>query len=328
MRAETPQPCIVVEALHDLKKNIMAAWDQLPSEHKATMALVLFGSVMEGEWGPWVREAADTLWSIPNSLLSLTEEGNREDTEILDPRHFYAAYIFDRAKTREDDVRSVIEGAQKLDYPVRYWWLSDAMNLEGTPDRLIVCINHPSRAEDAGMDLYESLSEQQVSWDDLEAAALEEYHCLGNPVSELGDLCSPHGNRLFPHAVNEEGHSPHPEDALLMITPELVREELEERLGRDVTDEELTALLVYLRKVLDHRDWTSYLDEALNMSVEARQKRWDEQSKLDTQSTTHKIIHNCKSTFPTRFDIPSSVFIQSEYVRNRVGDGHPRGNDQ
>jgi hypothetical protein len=32
------------------------------------------------------------------------------------------------------------------------------------------------------MDLYEALKERQVTWDDLEAAAVEEYRLLGKPV--------------------------------------------------------------------------------------------------------------------------------------------------
>jgi hypothetical protein len=35
---------------------------------------------------------------------------------------------------------------------------------------------------------------------------------------------------------------------------------------------------------LDYLDWTFYSDEALNMSVEARQMRWNEQSKTDSQN--------------------------------------------
>ena len=55
---------------------------------------------------------------------------------------------------------------------MRYWWLSDAMELQGYPDRLIVCVHHPSSSEDAGMDLYEALVSQGITWNDLEAAAV------------------------------------------------------------------------------------------------------------------------------------------------------------
>lgn len=98
--------------------------------------------------------------------------GHHED---LDPRHFYAAYVFDQAHERQDDIATLIERAQHLGYPVRYWWLSEAMALQGYPDRLIVCVHHPSSDSDAGMDLYETLKEHQVTWDELEAAAVGEY---------------------------------------------------------------------------------------------------------------------------------------------------------
>jgi hypothetical protein len=62
------------------------------------------------------------------------------------------------------------------------------MDLQGAPDRLIVCVHHPSRSEDAGMDLYNALKGKEINWDDLDAAAVEEYRFMGMPVIELVDL--------------------------------------------------------------------------------------------------------------------------------------------
>jgi hypothetical protein len=76
---------------------------------------------------------------------SLSEQSR---PEVLDPRHFYAAYVFDDAATRRRDVAVLLHEAQRLSYPVRYWWLSEAMDLQDAPDRLIVCVHHPSSAED------------------------------------------------------------------------------------------------------------------------------------------------------------------------------------
>ena len=152
------------------------------------------------------------------------------------------------------------------------------MELQGFSDRLIVCVHHPSVSEDAGMDLYGSLKKKEVIWDDLEAATVGEYRHLGKPAKELGDLRSLFGNWLFPHAIPEEKRLPYPENALLLITREDVREELQGRLGRELTDKELSAVLVYFKKALDHLGWTFYLDEALQKSVEAKQMRWDKQS--------------------------------------------------
>lgn len=124
--------------------------------------------------------------------------------EILDPRHFYAAYTFEKANERWRDIETIIGKARELGYPVRYWWLSDAMELQGFPDRLIVCVHHPSMSEDSGMDFYDALREKEITWDDLEAAAVDEYRYLGNPAFELGNLRSPYGNWLFPEAVPEK----------------------------------------------------------------------------------------------------------------------------
>lgn len=125
---------------------------------------------------------------------------DQPEHEYLDPRHFYAAYVFDQAEERGSDVQSVIELAHELGYPVRYWWLSEAMDLQGSPDRLIVCVHHPSSSEDAGMDLYNALTEKKAAWDELDSAALEEYIFFGKPASHLADLRSMSGAVLFPDA--------------------------------------------------------------------------------------------------------------------------------
>jgi hypothetical protein len=133
----------------------------------------------------------------------LDESDPGQAGEDLDPRHFHAAYVFDQAHERRDDVSTLIEQAQQLGYPMRYWWLSQAIDLRGSPDRLIVCVHHPSSAEDAGMDLYEALRERQVSWDDMEAAAVDEYRLLGKPVEGLEVICRPDGTPLFAPATRE-----------------------------------------------------------------------------------------------------------------------------
>jgi len=85
--------------------------------------------------------------------------------EIMNPRHFYAAYVFDQPNERVPDFRAVVEASYSLGYPVRYWWLSQAMDLRGAPDRLIICVHHPSASEEAGMDLYDARVVKGISWD-------------------------------------------------------------------------------------------------------------------------------------------------------------------
>jgi hypothetical protein len=194
--------------------------------------------------------------------------GEQANAEILDPRHFYAAYVFDQAADRERDVRAVIEQAQALEYPLRYWWLSSAMDLQGSPDRLIVCVHHPSHGEDAGLDLYNLLREKEVSWDDLDAAAMDEYRFLGRPVNEPGDLRTPDGNRLYP-ASGAEQELPDGMIALLVITTQDIRDEAESLLGRDLTQGEFSALLAQFSKTLDWMDWTFYLGAAIYLCQEA-----------------------------------------------------------
>jgi hypothetical protein len=186
--------------------------------------------------------------------------------EILDPYHFYAAYVFDRANERQTDVQTLIEQSQELGYPLRYWWLSEALDLQGSPDRLIVCVHHPSRSADSGLDLYEILKEEEVTWDDLDAAALEEYVQLGKPVANLGDLRLPDGQMLYPEATPEENTHAHEWQAIafFIISIDAVREASEERVRRPLLDEEFDAILQKFQKYLDWLDWTIFLDEAID----------------------------------------------------------------
>jgi hypothetical protein len=119
--------------------------------------------------------------------------------EEIDPAHFYAAYIFDQPGTHDRDIAAIVSKAKEFGYPTRFWWLSDAMDLEESPDRLIVCVHHASLSADAGLDLYRALKEQQVSWTELEAAQAVEYLMAGRPFSGLEDLRTPDGKPLFPH---------------------------------------------------------------------------------------------------------------------------------
>jgi hypothetical protein len=148
-------------------------------------------------------EVLDLAWLF-GLVVSDFEDGDLgQAEEDLDPRHFYAAYVFDQAHERRDDVATLIEQAQQLGYLMRYWWLSQAVDLQDSPDRLIVCVHHPSVAEDAGMNLYEVLKERQVTWDGLEAAAADEYRLLGKPTEGPEVICRPDGTLLFPPATRE-----------------------------------------------------------------------------------------------------------------------------
>ena len=51
----TPQPS--PEHLLQLKDSIFEQWGQLPPEHQASMALVLYTQVMAGEYGPWLHSS-------------------------------------------------------------------------------------------------------------------------------------------------------------------------------------------------------------------------------------------------------------------------------
>ncbi len=123
-----------------------------------------------------------------------------KNQELLDPKHTYLAYIFDQPERQLENVSPLLNQAAEIGYPVRYWWLSEAMVLDTdeVPDRLIVCVHHPSRDEDVGMDLYESLLEKNVQWAELEAATFEEYVAFGKSVLNPAAIDRTDGQALFP----------------------------------------------------------------------------------------------------------------------------------
>src|SRR5258708_3435643 len=45
------------EQILQLKDELLERWHQLPSEHQASLGLVLLNEVMQGEWGEWLRDA-------------------------------------------------------------------------------------------------------------------------------------------------------------------------------------------------------------------------------------------------------------------------------
>lgn len=186
-------------------------------------------------------------------------EGPWWEREQVSPNHFYAAYSFDEAASRQSDVVAVIEEARGHGCSVRYWWLSDAMDLEGAPDRLIVCVHHLSRDENAGLDLYEALKQQGTRWDDLESAAPEEYLMYSRTITEPHGLRYPDGRPLFPTPKSDLSPPPHPEPALRDDEPRFaltvgdIQEALHERMGRPLTTAELKAIIGELEETLDWR---------------------------------------------------------------------------
>jgi len=64
---ERQPPAINPEYLRACKDTIRSAWQHLPSEHQATMALVLLGGVLGSEYGPWLREAMPLIDHDPHA---------------------------------------------------------------------------------------------------------------------------------------------------------------------------------------------------------------------------------------------------------------------
>ncbi len=72
-------------------------------------------------------------------------------------------------------------------------------------------------------------------------------------------------------ATSEDVDTSQSDEALFTITAEDVREEAEDYLGRELTDEELPAVLEKFKKSLEYLDWRPFLDEAIRMCQKAGQ---------------------------------------------------------
>jgi len=127
----------------------------------------------------------------------MLDQSRLQERELCCPNHFYAAYVFDQADAHKEDTKALIEEAGRLGYPVRYWWLSQAMDIQDSPDRLIICVHHPANDENAGMDLYNALKARQVSYAELDAAVVEEYVYLGRRITDLENIDQQGGLPLF-----------------------------------------------------------------------------------------------------------------------------------
>ena len=198
-----------------------------------------------------------------------------ETSEDLNPRHFYAAYVYDEAEAHKEDVATLVEKAQELDYPVRFWWLSEAVDLQGFPDRLIVCVHHSSISEDAGMDLYEALKEKEVKWHELEAAAVTEYAFLGQPVHGLDSISRPDGSQLYPSEVEETdivlSEAKGLEEPVMLLPLELedVRLTAVEQLGRELDEAEMEIVTDHLKKMMDAQiEWQFMVRQSIEDCVE------------------------------------------------------------
>jgi hypothetical protein len=172
------------------------------------------------------------------------------------------AYIYDQPKFYEQDIVTFIEQARVLDYPLRYWWLSDAIPIGGyedIPDRLILGINTRARGEEAGFDLYQALEAEDIYWNEHEAASYREYALLGKRLSEVADIQTPSGESLFDH----------PPIPLLQLDHEELQEVAYEMLGRQLKRHEVTAVSETLKQHLQAQiNWDTTLRDSLITTYE------------------------------------------------------------
>ena len=183
----------------------------------------------------------------------------QQEVETLDPSHFYAAYVFNQPETHRDAIATLLEQTQQLGYPVRYWWLSETTELEEDhPDQLLVCVNQPAEDKAAGVDLLVTLHQhimRPMTWVGLEASALGEYREFGKEIKKPESIYWPDGMSLFPEQSPDNGIT----ETFILIVQD-IQAAAQEKLGRDLTDEEVEAVVDSMRKAYD---WDFYLGECI-----------------------------------------------------------------
>lgn len=171
-------------------------------------------------------------------------------SEALDPHHFYAAYVFESAALRGRDVAALFEHAHRFECPVRYWWASEVTNLKGAFDRLIVCVHHTSLVKAVEMHgiLRQAAAKGQMTWDDFDAAVLDDYRKFGRIIDDPKNIAEPDGERLF---IMESAADA---DALYTLTRADVQLVAQGMLGRTLSETEMTAVAAELPGVINWMD--------------------------------------------------------------------------
>ena len=180
--------------------------------------------------------------------------GEQPASEALDPHHFYAAYTFESAALRGRDVASLFEHAHRFECPVRYWWASEVTNLKGAFDRLIVCVHHTSLVKAVEMHsvLRQAAAKGQVTWDDFDAAVLDDYRTYGRIIDDPKNIVEPDGKQLF--IMESAGDA----DALYTLTRADVQLIAQGMLGRALSDAEIAAVTAELPSVINWMDPIEY----------------------------------------------------------------------
>ncbi|MFC1961059.1 hypothetical protein ACFLYO_10155 [Chloroflexota bacterium] len=80
------QPHTNAEYLRTQKDTLISAWQNLPPEHQATIALVLLTDVLDGQFGPWLQEAVRLQNANPEATTSPDKVVNIPTS--LQPEHF------------------------------------------------------------------------------------------------------------------------------------------------------------------------------------------------------------------------------------------------
>ena len=187
----------------------------------------------------------------PEHIARVVSEPSRE--EILDPRHFYAAYEFQYAAVRGRDVAVLINHARRFECPIRYWWASETANRKGAKgafDRLIVCAHHASMTTAIEMHgiLRQAVANHEVAWDDFEAAKLDDYRRYGKAIVASQDIAQPDGTPLF--SVERAADT----NALYNLTRAHVQLVAQGMLGRVLSAAELAAVAAELPGAINWMD--------------------------------------------------------------------------
>ncbi len=137
------------------------------------------------------------------TLPAVSEELATEET--LDAADEYVAYVFENAYLYGHHIATLVSAARQCGYPVRVWWQSEVMDLEGYPDSLMVCVHFPApdsvKGADLSVEFQKTLLGYGVMWDERDRVTMAEYRRYGQQIAGAAAICRPDGTPLFTAAA-------------------------------------------------------------------------------------------------------------------------------
>ena len=167
-KQEGERPRVTAETLLSSKEDIFRAWKHLPSEHQATVTLVMINEVLQGEWGAWLFNAFSLQYAerkeenaYLNTAPSMETEASTLTFPVITISRSHLKRVFSEEEVAQFTDQEIAQIAEemRIDFTVDpgFWYA-----VEMTGRRILTERDEPP--EDVGHQLPDS--EQQNQYDE------------------------------------------------------------------------------------------------------------------------------------------------------------------